>query len=474
MNVIIKTKIVCTIGPGTESVSAIKDLYDAGMSVARINCSHGDHKQYSGFIRNIKAASKDIAILLDTQGPEIRTGMVHPGTILEDGSTFALTTRKVIGNSKEVYVTYAGLVEDAKPGESILIDSGFLELKVVKKTKTDIICKVINGGPLGNQKGVNHPACLARLPAFTNKDKDDVSFGIKNGIDFIAASFIRAPEDVVKIKAFIKNHTHIKVFAKIENAKAVENFDKILAVADGIMVARGDLGVELPSSDVPIIQKRIIKACNQAGKPVITATQMLETMVTNPRPTRAEASDVANAMLDGTDAVMLSEETAIGKFPVKAVKMMVEIAEKVEPFLEFHRGLDNGSTDDAIAKAIYDIVKNTGINKIVVATCSGHSARLLSKHRPKADIIAVTPNEQVVRQMAVTWGIDSMIIQDGKIESTRDLIYHSIRTAFKRKMLKSDDRVVVAAAHPFNIRGKTNLIELHVVSEILRRGPSAK
>jgi len=471
---IVKTKIVCTIGPATESVSAIRELCCAGMSVARINCSHGDHLQYRRFINNIKSVSKDIAIMFDTQGPEIRTGMVRPDTFLKNGSFLKLTTNKIVGNSEEVYVTYAGLVADAKIGDSILIDSGFIELKVVKKTKTDIFCKVINGGPLGNQKGVNHPGSLARIPSFTRKDKEDLKFGIEHGMDFVAASFVRSHEDILQIKSFLKNHPHIKVLAKIENIMGVKNIDKIIEVADGIMIARGDLGVELPQEDVPIIQKEIIKKCNLAGKPVVTATQMLESMVTNPRPTRAEASDVANAILDGTDAIMLSEETAIGKFPAKAVEMMVRIAKKTESFVKLRRDILVASTDDAIANAVKEMVEKTDINKIIVATCSGYSARLISKYRPHADIIAVTPTDNVVRQMALYWGIEPVLIHNGELHSTRELIFNSIHTAFVNNLLKKTDKIVVMAAHPFNVRGRTNLIEIHSVMDILHRGPTAK
>ncbi len=474
MNYIVKTKIVCTIGPGTESVSAINDMFNAGMSVARINCSHGDHLQYRRFINNIKSVSKDIAIMLDTQGPEIRTGMVEQGTFLKNGCVFTLTTKKLLGNDKQVHVTYSGLVEDVKIGDSILIDSGFIELRVDKKTKTEIICTVITGGPLGNQKGVNHPGALARIPVFTKKDRCDLEFGLCHGMDFVAASFIREAKDVVSIKSFFKNHPHVKVIAKIENSRAVENIDSIIEAADGIMVARGDLGVELPQEKVPLIQKDIIKKCNLAGKPVITATQMFESMVSNPRPTRAEASDVANAILDGTDAVMLSEETAIGKYPVKAVQMMVKIAANTEPSLELHRKRHISTADDAIANAVNHIVEEIGIDKIVVATCSGYSARLISKYRPHADIIAVTPTEQVVRQMSLCWGITPVLIHNNGVSSTRDLIYSSIHTASVHGLVKKTDKVIVTAAHPFNIRGRTNLIELHTVGEILHRGPSAK
>lgn len=441
------------------------------MSIARINCSHGDHSQYRKFIKNIRAVSKDIAIMLDTQGPEIRTGLVDENTVLKDGSTFRLTTRKITGNQNEVHMTYPGLVQDAKKGDKILIDSGFIELKVISKTKTDIICRVVNGGPLGNQKGVNHPGCLARIPAFTKKDRDDLQFGMTHNIDYVALSFVRSAADIRKVRTFLNRKKHIHILAKIENSVALDNLDEIIEVADGVMVARGDLGVELPYSSVPIFQKRIIRKCNVTGKPVVTATQMLESMVDNPRPTRAEASDVANAILDGTDAIMLSEETAIGRFYEKAVETMVRIAKTTEPAMEFHRKLALTTDDDAIADAVHDITRNLKVDKIVVATCSGHSARMVSKHRPKADIIAVTPTEHVVRRMGLYWGIEPLMLKNGSIDSTRDLIFHSIDTAHKNGMLKLSDKVVVTAAHPFNIRGRTNLIELHSVKEILDRGP---
>ncbi|MFC1741593.1 pyruvate kinase [Nanoarchaeota archaeon] len=474
MNSIVKTKIICTIGPGTESVSAIKKLYAAGMTVARINCSHGDHNQYRKFIRNIRAVSNEIAIMLDTQGPEIRTGMVEPDTVLKSGRTFTLTTRHLKkGDSQEVSVTYKDLPGDAKPGDKIMIDSGFIELKVLKKNKTDIICKVINGGKLGDQKGVNHPGCLSKIPSFTKKDRDDVRFGITHGIDWIAASFIREAKDVKKIKQFLNNNHKIKVIAKIENDYAVRNFDKILEVADAIMVARGDLGVELPAEKVPMIQKKIIRKCNLAGKPVITATQMLESMVHSLRPTRAETSDVANAILDGTDAIMLSEETAIGEFPDKAVATMVSIARNTEKALHLHRKPDVISMDDAIADAVFDITVATDIGKIVVATCSGHSARMISKFRPHADIIAVTPFEHIVRRVGIYWGIDALVLKE-KVKTTRDLIYYAIFTAYSRKLLKRADKIVVTAAHPFSIGGRTNLLEIHTVGELLARGPTAR
>lgn len=473
MNDIVKTKIVCTIGPGTESVSRIRQLYEAGMSVARINCSHGDHDQYRRFIRNIRSVSNDIAIMLDTQGPEIRTGSVEAGTVLKNGSTFTLTTRKIIGNNSEVSVSYRNLPSDCNKGEKILIDSGFIELNVIKTTKTDVMCEVVSGGPLGSQKGVNHPGCLAKMPAFTAKDRDDIRFGITHGIDFVAASFVRTANDIKRIKEFLNSNHHIKVIGKIENEVAVKNVDAIIAAADGVMVARGDLGVELPMERVPLLQKEIIRKCNIAGKPVVTATQMLESMVNNPRPTRAEAGDVANAILDGTDAVMLSEETAIGKFPVQAVETMVRIAKNVESALDLHRKMAVKSSDDAIADAVFDICEQTAIRKIVVATCSGYSARLMSKYRPHADIIAVTPSDAVIRQMGLSWGVEPVMLRE-QVSSTRDLIYYSVLNAFKEGLLNKTEKVVCTAAHPFNIRGRTNLLEIHTVGELLKHGPSAR
>ncbi len=472
MKNIIRTKIVCTIGPGTESVSMIKKLYSAGMNVARMNCSHGDRLQYRKFIKNIKSVSNKIGIMLDTQGPEIRTGMVRPNTVLKKGHKLTLTTKKIEGDENQVYITYHELYKDVKPGDQLFIDSGFLELKVLKTKGRDIICKVISGGPLGNQKGINHPAGVANIPAVTKKDIEDIKFGLSHDIDFIAASFVRRPEDITKIRSLLKKHTHVKIIAKIENSLALDNIDSIIAVADAIMVARGDLGVEMPGEELPMIQKEIIRKCNIAGKPVITATQMLESMVNNPRPTRAESTDVANAILDGTDAVMLSEETAIGKYPDTAVRMMSKIAKNTEKYVKMHRKFEPVSIADSIALSINYMIETSDIKSVVACTRSGYTARLIAKYRPHAQIIAATNEERVVRRMGIYWGVYPVLITKN-IKSTRDLIYHSIRRAVEHKLVKKNDKLIVSAGHPYHIKGTTNLIEIHKASEILSYGSGA-
>ncbi|MFC1722594.1 pyruvate kinase [Nanoarchaeota archaeon] len=466
MNQIIRTKIVCTIGPATESVSQLKKLYDAGMTVARINMSHGNHLQYRKFIKNIKAVSEKIAILIDTQGPEIRTGDVKPNTILKDGQKFTLTNKKCLGDNTKAYISYHKLVDDVKPGDALFIDSGFLSLKVLKTTKTDIICKVLAGGPLGNHKGVNNPSSVSKIASVTKKDREDIKFGLAHDIDFIAASFVRKPEDIKTIRSLLKKHPHVKIIAKIENALAVSNLDGIIKEADAVMVARGDLGIEISQDKLPIVQKEIILKCNLAGKPVITATQMLESMVEKPLPTRAESTDVANAILDGTDAVMLSEETAIGKYPDTAVKMMVKISKNTEKFLELHRHLTPESTADAIALAINHILENTDIDKVVVCTRSGYSARLVAKYRPHSMIIAATNQKRVVRRMGLYWGVYPVLIENN-IKSTRQLIYHSLKNAVKAKLLKKSERAIITAGHPYHLKNTTNLIEIHKVSDLL-------
>lgn len=442
------------------------------MNVARINCSHGDHLQYRRFIKNIKAVSDRIGIMLDTQGPEIRTGMVKEGTVLKDGQEFTLTTEKILGDDKKVCVTHKGLPKEVKPGDMIFMDSGFLSLKVVKVHRSEIVCKVVSGGPLGNQKGVNHPAGVAAIPSITEKDREDISFGIAHGIDFIAASFIRRPQDIRTLRKIIEKHPHVKIIAKIENGLAVQNIDGIIKEADAIMVARGDLGVELPEEELPMIQKEIIRKCNLAGKPVITATQMLESMVHNPMPTRAESTDVANAILDGTDAVMLSEETAIGKYPDGAVRMMVKISQNTEKYLELHRKFKPTSSADSIALALNHILENSDdIDKVVVCTRSGYSARLIAKYRPHAQIIAATNAPRVVRRVGIYWGVSPILVDD-HVKTTRDLIYNSLKEAVRQKLVSLNEKVIITAGYPYHVKGTTNIIEIHKVGELLKYGPT--
>jgi pyruvate kinase len=421
-------------------------------------------------IKNIKQVSNTIGIMFDTKGPEIRTGLVKEKTILKTGQSFILTTRPIIGDSTQVNISYKRFPKQAKKGHVVLINDGAIELKVDHVLNRDVICKVKSGGVLKNNRGINLPGQKVVLPSLTDKDKMDLRFAMRNHADFIAVSFVKTADDILKIKQLIKSQPHIKIIAKIECEEAVKNFYKILEVADGIMVARGDMGVELPPEDVPLIQKHIIEKCNEIGKPVITATQMLESMTENNRPTRAEASDVANAILDGTDAIMLSGETAIGKYPIAAVKMMTRISKKVELNLDLDHNQKLTSTNDAIAKAVYDITQITPINKILVCTYSGYSASLISKFRPEADIVAMTPDEKTTRQLALVWGAQPVDINKGrehKITTTRDLIYWSTLCAYKNKLIKKSDRVIITAAHPLNVRKRTNLIEIHRVGELI-------
>lgn len=465
---IIKTKIISTIGPATENLNQIKRLVDAGMNVARLNFSHGNYAQFHKIIRNVRQVSKTVAVLLDTMGPEIRTGIVEKDTVLKKGQAFSLTTQKCIGNNKRVHITYHHLVREVKKGDVLLIDNGFIELEVSSTTKTDIVCNVVTGGKLSDQKGINYPGHATKQPAVTKKDRADIAFGLREGIDFIATSMVRKPQDILDIKEILGSRNPVKVLAKIENFDAVKNFDSILAVSDGIMIARGDLGVELPPEAVPLIQKRIIKQCNLAGKPVVTATQMLESMVSNSRPTRAEASDVANAILDGTDAVMTSEETAIGQYPMHAVRMLAKIASETEKNLSLKRDIPIHSTDDAIANAVKDIVEKADIDKILVCTYSGYSAQTVSKFRPRLPIIAITPDDHTSRHLNLVWGAIPLKLSR-KIFSHRELLLRAVELACSKGLLLKTDKVILTAAYPLNVRGCTNMIEVHTVSDILNK-----
>ncbi|GIW50122.1 MAG: hypothetical protein KatS3mg080_0733 [Anoxybacillus sp.] len=415
-----KTKIVCTIGPASESVEKLVQLIEAGMNVARLNFSHGSHEEHAARIRNIREASKitgkTVAILLDTKGPEIRTHNMENGAIeLKAGSEVTISMKEVLGTPEKFSITYEGLIDDIHVGSTILLDDGLIGLEVlaIDKEAKEIRTKVLNGGVLKNKKGVNVPGVKVKLPGITEKDAEDIRFGIEQGIDFIAASFVRRASDVLEIRELLEEHhaLHIQIIPKIENQEGVDNIDEILEVADGLMVARGDLGVEIPAEEVPLVQKELIKKCNALGKPVITATQMLDSMQRNPRPTRAEASDVANAIFDGTDAIMLSGETAAGAYPVEAVQTMHRIALRTEQALQYRdllskRSKQSGTTiTDAIGQSVAHTALNLDVAAIVTPTVSGHTARMISKYRPKAPIIAVTSNEGVSRKLALVWGV---------------------------------------------------------------------
>ena len=473
-----RTKIVCTMGPNSDKPGMLEQLIDAGMDVARFNFSHGDHAEHKARIDRLKEVRKakklPIAILLDTKGPEIRTGLLEGGKKirLDEGSVLVLTTEEIVGNAQKLSVSYPDLPADLKTGNTILIDDGLIELKVTDLTDTEITCQVINGGELGERKGVNVPNVAVNLPALTDKDKSDILFGIEQDVDYIAASFVRKAEDVREIKSFLKEHggDHIDVIAKIENAEGVENIDEIISVTDGVMVARGDLGVEIPAYEVPHIQKMIIEKCNHHYLPVITATQMLDSMIRNPRPTRAEVTDVANAIYDGTDAIMLSGETAMGKYPVEAVEMMAHIALETERYLKFktYRNVEMGSgtasVSGAVGFAAVEMVEHINASCIVTPTMTGQTARLISNLRPSVPIYAVTPHEWAKRKMQLYWGVKSVT---GYMEdSTENIISHALYMIVREKLAKKGEMVIFTAGDPATneVRNEGNATNmLHIV-----------
>jgi pyruvate kinase len=455
-----RTKIVCTMGPNTMTEEMMKNLMKAGMDIARFNFSHGNHEEQKTRMDLLKKVRKElklpIAILLDTKGPEIRTGLLKDGqkVNLVEGDTFTLTTENIVGDSSRCYQTYEGLPKDVKAGNIILIDDGLVQLTVEKVTDTDVVCRVVNGGELGQQKGINVPNVKVNLPAITEQDKKDILFGIEQEIDFIAASFVRNAEAIKEIKELLHEHgaDRIDVIAKVENAEGVRNIEKIIKASDGIMVARGDLGVEIPAHEVPHVQKKIIQKCNEYYKPVITATQMLDSMIRNPRPTRAEVTDVANAIYDGTDAIMLSGETAVGKYPVEAVGMMVKIAESSEPHLDYKSHLDyralrgNKNVSSSVGIAAVQATENLNADCIVAPTISGQTARLISNFRPKVPIYGVSPNAWARRKMQLYWGVTPLAGYEE--DSTENIISHSMYVVKRENLVKKGDLVVFTAGDP--------------------------
>ena len=477
-----KTKIVCTMGPNTNDREMMRKLIQNGMNVARFNFSHGDHEEQKFRMDMLKELREEehtnTAILLDTKGPEIRTGILKDGKkiTLKEGETFTLTTEDIVGDNKRVSITYKGLVQDIYKGCTILIDDGLIGLRVESKTETEIVCSVVNGGELGERKGVNVPNVAIRLPAITEKDKDDIRFGVEQDIDFIAASFVRNAECVLEIKAYLKElgAPYIPIIAKVENAEGIENIDEIIRAADGIMVARGDMGVEIPLEDVPIIQKMIIKKVYNADKQVITATQMLDSMMIHPRPTRAEATDVANAIYDGTSAIMLSGETAAGKYPVEALHTMKTIAERAERDIDYNKrffnrdAVQNPDITSAISHATCTTAIDLAAAAIITVTKSGKTARMLSKYRPKCPIIGCTPVKKVARQINLSWGVQPLLI--GEENNTDDLFEHAVDAAKKHGYVKDGEVTVITAGVPLGVTGTTNLIKVHVVGHILVKG----
>lgn len=469
-----KSKIVCTIGPASESLENIKKLILAGMNVARLNFSHGDFEEHGNRIKTIRQASKElgktVAILLDTKGPEIRTGKleVEPIELVQD-EYLTLTTEEILGDQNRISITYSDLPNDVQVGSTILIDDGLIGLTVVDVQGTEIKTRIVNGGTIKSKKGVNVPGVAISLPGITDKDTNDIIFGIEQDIDFIAASFVRKASDVLEIRALLEKHnaSHIQIISKIENQQGVDNLDEILAVSDGLMVARGDLGVEIPAEDVPLAQKLMIEKCNIAGKPVITATQMLDSMQRNPRPTRAEASDVANAIFDGTDAIMLSGETAAGKYPVESVLTMSRIAEKAESALN-HREIfmkqqiaQETTVTEAISQSVAISALDLNAKAILSSTVTGHTARVVSKYRPKSPIIAVTTQERTMRQLALVWGVTPVF--GNEASSTDELLETALNGGKASGLVKAGDLVVITAGIPLGRSGSTNLVKVDVI-----------
>ena len=477
-----KTKIVCTIGPASESEEMLEKLMNAGMNVARLNFSHGSHEEHKARIDTIrkvaKRLNKTIGLLLDTKGPEIRTHNMKDGLIvLEKGKEVIVSMNEVEGTPEKFSVTYENLINDVNIGSYILLDDGLVELQVkeINKDKGEVKCDILNTGELKNKKGVNLPGVKVNLPGITDKDADDIRFGIKENVDFIAASFVRRPSDVLDIRQILEEEkAEIKIFPKIENQEGIDNIEEILEVSDGLMVARGDMGVEIPPESVPMVQKDLIRKCNKLGKPVITATQMLDSMQRNPRATRAEASDVANAIYDGTDAVMLSGETAAGQYPEEAVKTMRNIAVSAEAAQDYKKLLSDRtklvetSLVNAIGVSVAHTALNLNVKAIVAATESGSTARTISKYRPHSDIIAVTPSEKTARQCAIVWGVNP-VVKEGR-KTTDALLNNAVATAVETGRVSNGDLIIITAGVPTGEKGTTNMMKIHLVGDEIAKG----
>ncbi len=469
-----KTKIVCTMGPATEKEEVLRSLIDAGMDVARLNFSHGTHEEQLKRMDMIKKLRKEtgkhIAILLDTKGPEIRTGNFEGGKVLiEAGQTFTLTTRDILGDNTISSITYKDLYKDVEIGTKILVDDGLIEMVVKGINDEDLICQVINGGYVSNHKGINVPSVHLNMPYMSQKDVDDILFGIKQDVDFIAASFVRSAKDVLEIRQLLDENggKNINIISKIENAEGVKHIDDIIYVSDGIMVARGDMGVEIPGEEVPVIQKMIIRKVYNAGKQVITATQMLDSMMKNPRPTRAETTDVANAIYDGTSAIMLSGETAAGLYPLESVQTMVRIATRTEEdinyrrrFFEYERRANRNVTD-AVCHATCTTAMDLNASAIVTVTKSGTSARNISKYRPECPIIAGTTSDKVCRQLNMSWGVTPVHLEEKN--EIFELFDHAVAVSKETGLLKENQIVVTTAGVPLGVSGNTNMIKVQVV-----------
>ena len=476
-----KTKIICTLGPATDNDEILKALILNGMSVARVNMSHGVHADHKVRIDKVKKMREQlnipVGILLDTRGPEIRTGTFPNKTEeLVTGQQFTLTTNKVEGTNEICSITYADLYKDVESGSRILIDDGLIEMKVLRIDNKDIICEVLNGGTVSSYKGINVPGVRLSLPFISEQDKLDIAFGVEQDVDFIASSFTRNGHDILQLRAELEklNSNDIRIVAKIENAEGVNNIDEIIRVSDGIMVARGDLGVEIPLEEIPIIQKKLISKAYSAGKQVITATQMLDSMMKNPRPTRAESTDVANAIYDGTSAIMLSGETAAGKFPVNAVKTMALIAERTEEDINYKSRFakrdikERQDVTSAISHATCTTAHDLGAVAILAVSKTGQTARMLSKFRPAYPIICGTTNKKVQRQMALSWGVIPILIDEKN--NTDELFEHVVSVAENCKLVNNGDLVVITAGIPLGVSGTTNMLKVHLVGDVLLSG----
>lgn len=468
-----RTKIVCTIGPASSAPDRIEAMIRAGMNVARLNFSHGSHEEHAAKVATIrsiaKALGRPVAILQDLAGPKIRVGEIPEGPIqLLPDAEFMLTNRPVAGNAREVSITYADLPNDVQPGDTLLLSDGALELRVARTDGHDIACRVVVGGPLSSHKGINLPSRSIRAPILSEKDHQDLLFGIEQGVDFVAVSFVRSVEDIRAVRAVMREKgVDIPIIAKIEKHEALDRIDDILAEASGLMVARGDLSVEIPMERVPLIQKDLIRRANRAGKPVITATQMLLSMVNNPRPTRAEVNDVANAVLDGTDAIMLSEESAMGRYPAEAVATMTRVAHDAEQGLHERRWDNHESVttamdrSEAVGDAACELAWDIRAAAIVPCTMTGGTARLIAKYRPHCLIVAATPSETAWRRMALDWGVEPVLV--GHMEGADSTIRQAKDAARQCGLLKPGDTIVITAGVPIGAPGTTNLVMVDAV-----------
>ena len=465
-----KTKIICTIGPSSESEERLRELMIAGMNVARFNFSHGTHEEHKKkFDRVIKVSSElgmQVATMLDTKGPEIRLKDIEGGrTELVSGQKFILTTEDILGNNEKVAITYKNLKDDITVGTTILIDDGLIEMVVDALEETDIICTVVNGGPISNHKGVNVPGAVLSMPYISEVDRSDIMFGCDMGFDFLAASFVRCREDILEVRKVLDEHnSHMKIIAKIENMQGIHNLEDILTVSDGIMVARGDMGVEIPMEEVPVMQKRMIKLAEAQGKHVITATQMLESMIKNPRPTRAETTDIANAIYDGTTAIMLSGESAAGLYPVEAVKTMARIAERTEQDIDYNgrmkkrENIDGFDVTTAISHATCTTAMDLKAAAIVTVTISGFTAEMIARYKPNCPIIACSVSPRICRQLSLSWGVTPVWI--ARESTTDDLFEEAVRAVEEAGYVKKGDKVVLTAGVPLGVSGKTNMIRV--------------